>query len=101
VRVLAGRWVAESRLVCPRFRRYFSNMSTVQEIKAAIDKLSADERIELEYLLLDSRPALDPEVDSPELEAELLKAADGPFTPFSIEEMREECERIIRSKRGK
>ncbi len=43
---------------------------------------------------------LDLEVDSPELEAELLKAADGPFTPYSSEEMRAACEKILREKRG-
>jgi hypothetical protein len=43
---------------------------------------------------------LDMEEDSPELEAELLKAANGPFTPYSSEEMRAVCERIIREKRG-
>jgi hypothetical protein len=42
---------------------------------------------------------LDLEEDSPELEAELLKAANGPFTPYSSEEMRAACERIIREKR--
>jgi antitoxin (DNA-binding transcriptional repressor) of toxin-antitoxin stability system len=44
--------------------------------------------------------ALDLEEDSPELEAELLKAANGPFTPYSSEEMRAACEQIIREKRG-
>ncbi len=73
-------------------------MNTVQEIKAAIDTLSPAERAELERLLQESRPALDPEVDSPELEAELLKAIDGPYTPYSSEEMLEIGERIIREK---
>ena len=71
-------------------------MSTVQEIKTAIETLSPAERAELEQLLHASPPPLDPEVDSPELEAELLKAADGPFTPYSADEFREICERIIR-----
>lgn len=44
--------------------------------------------------------SLDLEEDSPELEAELLKAANGPFTPYSSEEMRAACDRIIREKRG-
>ena len=44
--------------------------------------------------------SLDLEEDSPELEAELLKAADGPFTPYSSEEMRAACENVIREKRG-
>jgi len=76
-------------------------MSTVQEIKAAISTLSPAERAELEYWLHETQPPLDPEVDSPELEAELLKAADGPFTPYSSEEMRELGEQIIREKRKK
>lgn len=71
-------------------------MSTVQEIKAAIETLSPAERAELDRLLRESPAALDPEVDSPELEAELLKAIDGPYTPYSSEEMRELGERIIR-----
>ena len=47
-----------------------------------------------------SPPGLNLDEDSPELEAELLKAADGPFTPYSSQELREECEKIIREKRG-
>ena len=43
---------------------------------------------------------LDLEEDSPELEAELLKAVNGPHSPYSSEEMRADCERIIREKRG-
>lgn len=49
---------------------------------------------------LSPRPVLDPEEDTPELEAELLKAAKGPFTPYSSEEMRAACEKVIREKRG-
>ena len=49
---------------------------------------------------LSPRPFLDLEEDSPELEAELLKAANGPFTPYSTEEMRAACEKVIREKRG-
>ncbi|MBI3880489.1 MAG: hypothetical protein HY301_10560 [Verrucomicrobia bacterium] len=41
----------------------------------------------------------DPEEDSPELEAELLKAVDGPYTPYSSEEMRALGEQIIRDQR--
>ena len=41
---------------------------------------------------------LDLEEASPELEAELLKAANGPFTPYSSEETRAECERIVLEK---
>ena len=71
-------------------------MSTVQEIKAAIENLSPAERHELGELLRSPEAPLDPEVDSPELEAELLKAIDGPYTPYSADEMREIGEQIIR-----
>ena len=43
---------------------------------------------------------LDLEEDSPELEAELLKAANGPFTPYSSEEMKAIGEQIIRESRA-
>jgi hypothetical protein len=75
-------------------------MSTVQEIKAAIDTLSPAERAELQRLLRDSY-AVDPEIDSPELEVELLKAIDGPYTPYSSEEARAIVERIIREEERK
>ena len=61
-----------------------------------------------EFIVLtdgDKRVALEPQVlldleeDSPELEAELLKAIDGPYTPYSSEEFRTIGERIIREKR--
>ena len=54
-----------------------------------------DKRVTLEPTV-----PLDLEEDSPELEAELLKAANGPFTPYSSEEMRAACEKIVREKRG-
>jgi hypothetical protein len=50
---------------------------------------------------LDTQKPLDLETDSPELEAELLKAMEGPLTPYSSEEMRSIGERIIEEKRGK
>jgi hypothetical protein len=75
-------------------------MSTVQEIKAAIEALSPPERAELERLLRESAPAFDPETNSPELEAELLKAIDGPYTPYSAKEMRALGERIIHENRA-
>jgi hypothetical protein len=43
--------------------------------------------------------ALNLEENSPQLEAELLKAIDGPFTPYSSEEMRDLVERIIREEK--
>jgi hypothetical protein len=50
---------------------------------------------------LDTRKPLDLETDTPQLEAELLKAVDGPFTSYSTEEMRSLGERIIKAKQGK
>jgi len=41
---------------------------------------------------------LDIEKDSPELEAELLKAIDGPFTPYSSDELKAVGERVLRQK---
>ncbi|HEV2694415.1 MAG TPA: hypothetical protein VG347_16095 [Verrucomicrobiae bacterium] len=49
---------------------------------------------------LEPEMILDPEKDSPELEAELLKAVNGPHFPYSASEMREACEKVIRQKRG-
>ena len=50
---------------------------------------------------LSPRPFLDLEEDSPELEAELLKAANGPHSPYSSEEMRAACNRIPQEHRSK
>lgn len=82
-------------------------MSTVLEIKAAIDALPLAERIDLVQLLngdnLIPHPpgGLDLEVDSPELEAELLKAANQPHEPFEPEDLRAACEEVVRQRRGK
>ena len=54
-----------------------------------------DKRVTLEPGIV-----LDLEEDSSELEAELLKAVNGPHSPYSSEEMRAACERIVREKRG-
>jgi hypothetical protein len=43
---------------------------------------------------LSPRPFLDLEEDSPELETELLKAVNGPHSPYSSEEMRVACEKV-------
>jgi hypothetical protein len=76
-----------------------SHMSTVQEIKAAIETLSPVERAELERALQKPCAPLDLELDSPELEAELLKAAKGPFTAFSPDDWRQACEQVAPAKR--
>ena len=44
---------------------------------------------------------LDLEEDSPELEAELLKAANGPFKPYHESELREIADRALRDHRAR
>lgn len=80
-------------------------MSTVAEIKAAIKTLSPAKRAELERWLraqavgdnaemIPVRESdLDPEADSLELEAELLKAVRGPHALFSQDELRRIADR--------
>ena len=48
---------------------------------------------------LEPHVPLDIEKDTPELEAELLKAIDGPFTPYSPDEMKEIGKRVLGQKR--
>jgi antitoxin (DNA-binding transcriptional repressor) of toxin-antitoxin stability system len=50
---------------------------------------------------LSPRGALDLEQDSPELEAELLKAADSPIAPLSESELREIADRALKEHRAK
>jgi len=80
---------------------------SVGEAQGQLGRLIA-EACRGEFIVLtdgDRRVALEPQVpldleeDSPELEAELLKAIDGPYTPYSSEEFRTMGERIIREKR--
>ena len=80
---------------------------SVGEAQGQLGRLIA-EACRGEFIVLtdgDKRVALEPQVpldleeDSPELEAELLKAIDGPYTPYSSEEFRTMGERIIREKR--
>ncbi len=78
----------------------FRAVSTLLEIKAAIDALSLGERAELERWLCESRPPIDPEVDSPELEAQLFKAVNGPDAPLRHAELREIADRAIREYRA-
>jgi antitoxin (DNA-binding transcriptional repressor) of toxin-antitoxin stability system len=44
---------------------------------------------------LEPHVPLDIEKDTPELEAELLKAIDGPFTPYSPDEMKDIGKRVL------
>ena len=80
---------------------------SVQEAAAQLERLVA-EACEGETIVLtdgERQVTLEPRVlnleeDSPELEAELLKAVEGPHAPYSTEEMRAACQEIIRKKRG-
>ena len=49
---------------------------------------------------LEPHVPLDIEKDSPELEAELLKAIDGPFEPYSADEMQAVVRRVLAQKRS-
>jgi hypothetical protein len=82
---------------------------SMQEAKDQFEKLieeaSRGELIEItngdkKVTLAPNYMFLDLEEDSPELEAELLKAVKGPHSPYSSEEMRAACEKIAREKRG-
>ena len=82
---------------------------TVQEAQGQLGQLIAEAHrgdvIMLtngaQQAMLTAGEYLAPEEDSPELEAALLKSIDGPYTPYSSDEMRGIVERIIREeKRG-
>jgi hypothetical protein len=82
---------------------------TVQEAQGQLAELIAEAHQGLVIVLtdgekqvwLDTQKPLDLQTDNPELEAELLKSIEGPFTPYSSEEMRSIGELIIKEKRGK
>ena len=79
---------------------------TVEEAQAQLAELIAEAHQGAVIVLTDggkqvwlaTRKPLDLETDNPELEAELLKAIDGPFTPYSSQEMHSIGERIIMEK---
>jgi hypothetical protein len=82
---------------------------TVAEAQKQLSQIIADVN-RGEYIVLsdgDQKVTLcpgglvDPEIDSPELEAELLKSADEPSQPFSFEELRAVGQRLIRKHRQK
>ena len=80
---------------------------TVEEAQAQLAQLIAEANEGNVIVLTDGRQkvtlqagaALNLDEDSPELEAKLLKAIDGPYTPYSAEEMRNIVERIIRDEK--
>ena len=81
-------------------------MLTVQEAQMQLGQLIAEANEGNVIVLTDGtqKVTLQPGAalnleDTPELEAELLKAIDGPYTPYSTEEMRNIVERIIRQEK--
>ena len=70
-------------------------MSTVAEIKEAIDNLSTSQRVELEALLWSewNWPLADESTDPPQLREKLAAAASGRFQPGD----RENIQRILKS----
>jgi hypothetical protein len=100
-----------TRLVCLRPQSYAAPVKTltVQEAENQLGQLISEAYRGSIIVLTDGdkkvtlQPGvvLDPEEDSPELEAELLKAIDGPYTDYSSEEMRGIVERIIREEQRK
>jgi hypothetical protein len=91
--------------------RYIGNVKTltVGEAQGQLAELIAEAHRGAVIILtdggkqvwLDTQKPLDLETDNPELEAELLKSIDGPFTPYSSAEMRTIGERVIKEKLGK
>ena len=81
---------------------------SVHEAAAQLERLVA-EACEGETIVLTDgkrQVTLEPralylEEDSPELEAELLKAVEGPHAPYSTEEMREIADRALRDYRAR
>jgi hypothetical protein len=77
---------------------------TIQEAQPKLGLLIAEGNKGEVIVLTDGRQnvtlqpgaALDLEQDTPELEDELLQAIHGPYTPYSVEEMRGIVERVIR-----
>ena len=52
-------------------------------------------------VVLNPRAAIDPQVNSPELEAELLKAVRGAHGPFAESELRELADRAVGEHRAR
>jgi len=70
---------------------------TVQEAQTQFIVMTDGER----KVTLTDGAVLNLEEDNPELECELLKAIDGPYTSYSTEEMCNIVERVIREEKRK
>jgi hypothetical protein len=75
------------------------------QLAALIARAHAGEAVVLtdgdRRVILETRVPLDLEQDSPELEAELLKAVRGPHAPFDESEFRAIADRALREHRAK
>jgi hypothetical protein len=82
---------------------------TVQEAQGKLAQLVAEAQHGELIVLTDGEnkvtlhpgKPLDLEQDSPELEAELLKAANGPFLPYREGELRELANKVLEKHRAK
>lgn len=75
-------------------------MTKLAEIQSAIRRLPAHERAELRHwVLARGDEPVDPELDSAELETELLRVAEEPFASYSRDEVHAVCEQVARELR--
>jgi predicted RNase H-like HicB family nuclease len=100
-----GRWIAEV-VELPGCLAYGQTQEDalakvkVLGLRAMADRLEHGEPVPAGEDLF-SIHILDLEEDSPELEAELLKAVNGPFKPFHESELREIADRALRDHRAR
>jgi len=79
----------------PELRRLVEEAYRGEEVVLAY----GDKKVRLERYVPAAGPReLDLEEDSPELEAELLRAVRGPFTPYSNKDMELIAERVRRER---
>ena len=85
------------------------NTMTVRQAKSQLGKLVKRVQRGAPVILVEGNhlakleryELLDPEFDSPELEAMLLEAVQGPHAPYSFDEMQAVLERVIKNGRRK
>ena len=105
-------WQNEADVLLGELRelRYDGNVKvlSVNEAQGQLSELIAQAHRGVTVILkdgdkkvwLETREPLSLDTDNPELESELLKAIDGPFTAYSGEEMRHIGEGIIKRIKG-
>jgi hypothetical protein len=103
--------VTQKRIVSIVLEAYFSRMKTLTvreaegQLASLIKEAHAGNVIVLKdgdkQVWLAAEQPLDLDEDSPELEAELLKAIDGPYAPHVPGDLRKITEQVIREKQGR